>query len=89
MAKVKVAATQMACSWDIESNVMRAEKLVRQAAAEGAQIILIQELFEAPISASTRVPNTLPWHRHWKTALLSNTSKILPENCKWYCRCRF
>lgn len=48
MAKVKVAATQMACSWDIESNVMRAEKLVRQAAAEGAQIILIQELFEAP-----------------------------------------
>jgi len=48
MAKVTVAATQMACSWDIPGNIARAEKLVREAAAKGAQIILIQELFEAP-----------------------------------------
>jgi N-carbamoylputrescine amidase len=48
MAKVTVAATQMACSWDIQGNIARAEKLVREAAAKGAQIILIQELFEAP-----------------------------------------
>lgn len=48
MALVTVAATQMACSWDIPGNVARAEKLVREAAAKGAQIILIQELFEAP-----------------------------------------
>ena len=96
--RVKVAATQMACSWDIEDNLVRlsrseqncsqlcrhllptrrdatccrrpsaasappdclpacrpptrlqrkAEGLVRQAAAAGAQIILLQELFEAP-----------------------------------------
>ena len=45
---VTVAATQMACDWNIQSNVDRAEKLVRDAASQGAQIILIQELFEAP-----------------------------------------
>ncbi len=45
---VTVAATQMACSWDIPGNIARAEKLVREAAAKGAQIVLIQELFEAP-----------------------------------------
>ncbi|MFY1018174.1 N-carbamoylputrescine amidase [Ectopseudomonas khazarica] len=45
---VTVAATQMACSWDTRANIANAEKLVRQAAAQGAQIILIQELFETP-----------------------------------------
>ena len=45
---VSVAATQMACSWDRAANIANAEKLVRQAAAQGAQIILIQELFETP-----------------------------------------
>jgi N-carbamoylputrescine amidase len=48
MTKLTVAATQMACSWDLEENVNRAESLVRDAAARGAQIILIQELFESP-----------------------------------------
>lgn len=45
---VKVAATQMSCSWDIEDNIRKAERLVREAAAQGAQIILLQELFETP-----------------------------------------
>lgn len=48
MRKVKVAATQMSCSCDIDENIAKADKLVRQAAAEGAQIILLQELFETP-----------------------------------------
>ncbi|WP_438444994.1 N-carbamoylputrescine amidase [Gorillibacterium sp. sgz5001074] len=48
MRKVKVAATQMSCSWDIDENIRKAEKLVREAAAQGAQIILLQELFETP-----------------------------------------
>ncbi len=47
MKEVTVAATQMACSNDTDKNVSNAEKLVRQAASEGAQIILIQELFES------------------------------------------
>jgi N-carbamoylputrescine amidase len=46
MATIRVAATQMACSPDKHENIARAEKLVREAAAQGAQIILLQELFE-------------------------------------------
>ena len=47
MREVTVAATQMACSNETDKNVSNAEKLVRKAASEGAQIILIQELFES------------------------------------------
>ena len=43
---VKVAAVQMAMGDDKEANVERAERLVREAAANGAQIILLPELFE-------------------------------------------
>jgi N-carbamoylputrescine amidase len=46
--EVTVAATQFACSWDVDRNIATAEKLVRQAAGQGAQIILLQELFETP-----------------------------------------
>ena len=48
MRKVVVAATQMACSWDREATLAKAEKLVREAAAKGANIVLLQELFETP-----------------------------------------
>ncbi len=46
--QVTVAATQFACSWNIDANLDRAETLVRQAARDGAQVILLQELFETP-----------------------------------------
>ncbi|PJI08468.1 MULTISPECIES: N-carbamoylputrescine amidase [Clostridium] len=48
MRLVKVAATQMAASWDLEENLKKAEGLVREAAACGANIVLLQELFETP-----------------------------------------
>jgi N-carbamoylputrescine amidase len=48
MPEVSVAATQMACSWDRQANLASAEALVREAAGKGAQVILIQELFETP-----------------------------------------
>lgn len=48
MRKVKVAATQMSCSSNIDENISKAEKFVREAADKGAQIILLQELFETP-----------------------------------------
>jgi N-carbamoylputrescine amidase len=46
--QVTVAATQMSCDWNVAGNIAKAEKLVREAAARGAQIILLPELFEAP-----------------------------------------
>jgi predicted amidohydrolase len=36
------------CSGDASANVANACKLVREAAARGANIILLQELFETP-----------------------------------------
>ena len=46
--QVTVAATQMHCTWNIADNVERAESLVHEAADSGAQIVLLQELFETP-----------------------------------------
>jgi N-carbamoylputrescine amidase len=43
---VTVSALQFACTDDISTNVDTAERLVRAAHAKGANIILIQELFE-------------------------------------------
>lgn len=48
MSLLRVATTQMPCSWDLPGNLERAEQLVRQAAAQGAQVILLQELFATP-----------------------------------------
>ena len=48
MLKVVLSATQMACNWDVAENVNKAEKLIREAAKQGAHIVLIQELFETP-----------------------------------------
>jgi len=46
MMMIKVAAIQMFMSHDKKSNVQKAQKLVREAARNGAQIILLPELFE-------------------------------------------
>tara|TARA_Y100000590_G_scaffold287069_1_gene323179 strand:+ start:4658 stop:5527 length:870 start_codon:yes stop_codon:yes gene_type:complete len=46
--KIKVAATQMSCSWEIEENILKAKNLINQAADKGANIILLQELFQTP-----------------------------------------
>ena len=46
MANVKVAAVQMGCGRDPIGNLTKAEQMVRDAAAEGAKLILLPELFE-------------------------------------------
>jgi N-carbamoylputrescine amidase len=46
--KTTVAATQFASTPDRAVNLANAERLVRQAAKQGANIVLIQELFETP-----------------------------------------
>ena len=48
MRTVTVATTQMACSWDKQQNIDIATDLVTKAAKAGANIILLQELFETP-----------------------------------------
>ncbi len=53
---VTVAVTQMACGWDIDKNLGKAEALIRQAHKDGAQIILIQELFATPYFCKDQDP---------------------------------
>ena len=86
MAMVTVAATQMACSWNKEENISRAEKLVRDAAGKGAQIILIQELFETPYFCIDQSPehfalahdvDNSPLIRHFQ-ALAKELAVVLP-----------
>jgi N-carbamoylputrescine amidase len=55
MRTVTVAATQMACGIDAAANILQAEALVREAAGNGAQIILLQELFESPYFCQDQV----------------------------------
>ena len=54
MNKVKVAAIQMKCAEDINVNIMTADRLVREAAKQGANIILLPELFERPYFCQER-----------------------------------
>ena len=46
MRKVKVSAVQMKCTTDVWENIANAEKFVRQAKKDGANIVLLPELFE-------------------------------------------
>ena len=46
MGKVKAAAIQMNCSTSLQDNIEKAEKFVREAASNGAKVILLPELFE-------------------------------------------
>jgi N-carbamoylputrescine amidase len=43
-----IAATQFACTTDRATNLKSAERIVRAAHAQGANVILLQELFEGP-----------------------------------------
>ena len=57
MRNVTLAATQMACGSDRAANLERAEQLIRRAASQGANIILIQELFETPYFCQDQLPD--------------------------------
>lgn len=53
MRKIKVAATQMSCTWDLGATLKKAEDMVRDAKKQGANIVLLQELFETPYFCQT------------------------------------
>jgi N-carbamoylputrescine amidase len=56
MRKVTFAATQFACSWNREANIAKAKALVREAAEKGANVVLLQELFETPYFCQDQNP---------------------------------
>lgn len=53
MRNVTIAATQMKCTWDGPATLDKAESLVREAAEKGANVVLLQELFETPYFCQT------------------------------------
>ena len=54
MRQVTVAAIQMQMTENLEENIKKADKMVREAAAKGANIILLPELFERPYFCQER-----------------------------------
>ena len=54
MRNVTVAAIQMQMTADVHENISKAEQLVRKAAGQGAQVILLPELFERPYFCQQR-----------------------------------
>lgn len=80
MRQVTVAATQMSCVWDVQANIQNAEKLVRQAAEQGAQIILIQELFATPYFCIDQDPDHFKWAEEVdNSVLLEHFSALAKE----------
>ena len=54
MRNVKYAAIQMKCCNSVEENIKKADKMVKEAASNGANIILLPELFERPYFCQER-----------------------------------
>jgi len=80
MRTVTVAATQMACTWDIPGNIARAESLIRKAAAKGAQIVLIQELFEAPYFCQDQIGDFFDMAKPFENnPLIAHFSRLAAE----------
>ncbi len=81
MRNATLAATQFACSWDLPANADKAEALVRDAAGQGAQVILIQELFATPYFCITQRPEyfklALPMQGHPLIARFADLAREL------------
>ena len=56
MTEVTLGVTQMACSDDRATNHDKAEELVRKAAGQGANVVLVQELFEGHYFCQVETP---------------------------------
>lgn len=48
MRNIKIAALQFSCCSQVQENIDKAEAMVREAASNGANLILLPELFERP-----------------------------------------
>jgi N-carbamoylputrescine amidase len=73
MRNVTFAATQFACSWDRRANIANATDLVRAAAGQGTNVVLLQELFETPYFCQDETPD------HFALAAPFEGNKLIAE----------
>ncbi len=80
MRNVKVAVTQMACSREHPDNIEKAENIVREASNRGANIILLQELFETQYFCIDQNPEYFEWARPFeKHPMLERMSRLAKQ----------
>ena len=79
MATVTLAATQFACSWDIPDNIAKAKAIVQAAAAKGANVVLLPELFATPYFCQDQSADYFVWRTPSKATLSSPNSPILAK----------
>lgn len=81
MSDVVVAAVQIACTDDLEENLAKIETHVRVAANRGAQLVVLQELFEGPYFCKDIDPKhkarAKPFKGHATIARMSNLAREL------------
>jgi N-carbamoylputrescine amidase len=79
--QITVAALQASYGEDLEANIAKTEALIRDAAAQGAQVILPSELFQGPyfcVAQEERWFATAhPWREHPCVAALAPLAKEL------------
>ncbi len=85
MRNVTVAVVQMQCAKEVEANIAKADAMVREAAAKGAKIILLPELFERPYFCQERqyeyYAYATPRHRIRNAGPCGGKRQHLPERC--------
>jgi len=54
---VTLSAAQFSCTWDRQANIAKAKDMVRRAASQGANIVVLPELFETPYFCQDQSPD--------------------------------
>ena len=86
---IRVAALQLPLGGDIQTNIAGVEVLVRDAAAQGAQIILPPELFESPYFCQTQDEAWFARAQPVETHPAVKAMRALAEELHVYIACSF
>ncbi|MEZ9895941.1 N-carbamoylputrescine amidase [Vibrio breoganii] len=77
---VKFAALQLTKSWDLEANLEKAKAAIREAAENGANVIVPQELFAAPYFCKVQAAKYFELAEETdKSPLIAEMSKLAKE----------
>ena len=76
MRNIKIAALQFSCCSQVQENIDKAETMVHEAASNGANLILLPELFERPYFCQEKRYD----YYDYALPLTENVFRPLPEN---------